>query len=656
MEYLEGEPIDKYCASRNLDIDARIDLFLEVCSAVEYAHRNLVLHRDIKGRNIFAGADGKPKLLDFGIAKLLGDTGEGRTETGVRPLTPQSASPEQVKGEPLTTSSDIYALGVLLYQLLAGKPPYDLSKTTPSQTLDLICKVDPPPPSAVAGALGDRLEGDLDNIAAKAMRKEPERRYRSVDELADDLIRYRKGLPVSARPDTWSYRAEKFLRRNWRETAVAALVVIVAGAGVFSTLREARRADRRFRELRGLAHAVVFEIHDSVEKLPGSTGARELIIKRALGYLDGLTAEAGADAGLLKELAQSYERLGAVQGNRYGPHTGDYPGAIRSLNRAGELYGRLASAAPRDADASRGIAQVKGRLSLIALTQGRREDGVNLARESLKSRQELAARTHDEADRRDVALGHRDLCQALLQGGQLGPATAECKAAVDTYDAWLAKHPESKDVKRGLSTALKRYGQLLNRQRRPEGVRMYQRSLEIDEALVAANPADRAAKRALMIDHEDFGRIFFFRQDYARSVASLRRALAIAEPLAASDPGDEGSRAGLRITNELLATSLAYAGEGDESLAAAKRALAIAEQERKVAPSASADKAVATCHQAMGDALWALAKSGKGKLADAIATMEKSRAMLLALGEPDVEMRSTLAYLDRRLAELRGPA
>ena len=159
-----------------------------------------------------------------------------------------------------------------------------------------------------------------------------------------------------------------------------------------------------------------------------------------------------------------------------------------------------------------------------------------------------------------------------------------------------------------------------------------------------------------MIDHEDFGRIFFFRQDYARSVASLRRALAIAEPLAASDPGDEGSRAGLRITNELLATSLAYAGEGGESLAAAKRALAIAEQERNVAPSASADKAVATCHQAMGDALWALAKSGKGKLADAIATMEKSRAMLLALGEPDVEMRSTLAYLDRRLAELRGPA
>lgn len=252
MEYVEGEPIDRYCERRNLRIADRIRLFLQVCEAVEHAHQSLVVHRDLKPANVLVTGEGRVKLLDFGIAKALdaGAPGDAAilTELVGRPMTPAYASPEQVRGESISTAADVYALGVLLYQLLTGHVPYDVRGLSPTELERLICTRDPVAPSdavrgtglpdaasvAPSGATSRRvrqLRGDLDTIVLKTLRKEPDHRYRSVAALAEDLVRHRDGQPVNARAATWRYRARKFVRR--RPAVVAALVASVLAVGTY---------------------------------------------------------------------------------------------------------------------------------------------------------------------------------------------------------------------------------------------------------------------------------------------------------------------------------------------------------------------------------------------------------------------------------------
>lgn len=289
MEYVEGVPIDRFCDDNRMAVDQRLRLFLEVCDAVQFAHQNLVVHRDLKPSNILVTADGSVKLLDFGIAKLLegngeagvsdtsaGPSGVDETRTGVRWMTPEYASPEQVRGAAVTTATDTYALGILLYELLTGHRPYHFTSNSPQEIERVVCDTQPPRPSAAVAQVEEidsgadepatltpdevsaardtqpkrlqrQLAGDLDVIVLKALRKEPERRYSAAGAFADDIRRHIEGLPVQARPDTFRYRTSKFVRRHRIGVAASAVVVVSLLAGIVGTAWQARRATQQAR-------------------------------------------------------------------------------------------------------------------------------------------------------------------------------------------------------------------------------------------------------------------------------------------------------------------------------------------------------------------------------------------------------------------------
>lgn len=375
MELVEGVPIDSYCDELKLSITERLPLFRQICSAVQYAHQRLVIHRDIKPGNILVTKDGTPKLLDFGIAKMLDASGNAEA-TMLRPMTPEYASPEQVRGEPVSTSTDVYSLGVVLYQLLTGRSPYRVDTRTPAKLAEAITHEEPEKPStsvermetigvnggsrkitpelvsgtreATPARLQKRLRGDLDFISMKALRKEPEHRYSSAEQLSEDIRRHLEGLPVTARKGTWNYKAGKFLKRHKVGVAAFALLLLAIGTGVAATLREARIAQRRFNDVRTLANSLMFELHDSIENIPGATQARKLVLQRSLEYLDKLSQDAGNDPDLLRELATAYRRIGMAQGNPRDPNLGDTKGALASFEKSLQMREALARSNPKN--------------------------------------------------------------------------------------------------------------------------------------------------------------------------------------------------------------------------------------------------------------------------------------------------------------------
>ncbi len=316
MEYIEGQRIDRYMEERALSVEERLALFIQICQAVQFAHGKLVVHRDLKPSNILVTALGETKLLDFGIAKLLSIEPEtGSTFTGVRPMTLEYASPEQVRGEAVTIASDIYALGVLLYELLTGVHPYRRSESTPARTLEqLILETEPERPSAVVtgGTRARRLRGDLDTIVLTAMRKEPERRYATVDQLAADVRRYLGRLTITARADTWSYRAQKFVRRHRAgvSTAFGFVLVLVAFSAV--TAAAARRAqdEREKAEQTAAFLSELFTISDPSIARGQSVTARELLDRGAQRIERELANQPVVRAQMMSSIGSAYSGLG----------------------------------------------------------------------------------------------------------------------------------------------------------------------------------------------------------------------------------------------------------------------------------------------------------------------------------------------------------
>ena len=335
MEHVEGgAPLTDYVRTRGLPLAERLRLFAAVCDAVHYAHRHAVVHRDLKPDNVLVGADGVPKVVDFGIAKLLDHPAvTGATTKGVLPgpLTPNYASPEQLRGLPVTTAADVYALGVILDELVSGVRPYETQDLTLDRVLDLVLHATPPRPSEARPGVSPpyalaRLRGDLDAIVGKAMSKEPADRYSSASELAEDVTRFLNGDPVVARAPSTAYLLRRLAARN--KVAVGVMVLVTAAILSVGAIAAWQRqvaldaqghAEQRFHEVRQLANTLIFKIHDAVVPLPGSTPVRRTIVDEGLRYLERLEREAADDVALRVELAAGYRRLAASSGTRPSP-------------------------------------------------------------------------------------------------------------------------------------------------------------------------------------------------------------------------------------------------------------------------------------------------------------------------------------------------
>jgi serine/threonine-protein kinase len=358
LEYVDGEAIDQYCDEHKLDVDARVRLFLDVLAAVAHAHANLIVHRDIKPSNVLVRKDGQVKLLDFGIAKLLEDEGSSAAATqltleGGGALTPQFAAPEQVTGGAVTTATDVYALGVLLYLLLTGQHPAGPGPHSPARLVKAITETEPLRPSdttstanaenlaekraTTADKLHRLLRGDLDTIIVKALKKNPQERYASVTGFADDLQRYLKHEPISARPDALAYRTAKFLRRHRTVvTLTAAAVVLVIGslsAGLYVANRQRKIAEQRFAQVRQLANKFI-DLDNKIRGLPGATKVRMEMVSDSLQYLTSLGSDIHGDKDLELEIAYAYIRVAHAQGDPTSPNLGQFAEAEASLNKA----------------------------------------------------------------------------------------------------------------------------------------------------------------------------------------------------------------------------------------------------------------------------------------------------------------------------------
>ncbi|MBZ5571559.1 MAG: serine/threonine protein kinase [Acidobacteriia bacterium] len=572
MELIAGKPIDQYCDEHYLSITQRLHLFRQACSAVQYAHQRLVIHRDIKPSNILVTETGEPKLLDFGIAKIL-DPSADRETTVLRPMTPEYASPEQVRGQPITTASDVYSLGVVLYQLLTGRSPYSGDTSTAHQLARAVCEDEPAKPSAVIftpnrrdngtesskellgrihegspAKLRRRLAGDLDNIALKALRKEPQRRYASVEQLAEDLRRHLVGLPVIARSDSWTYRAAKFTRRHKVGMLATAMVVLALLTGMVLTLREARiaqvqrqRAERRFNDVRRLANSLMFEVHDSIKDLPGSTPARKLLVSRALEYLDGLTQEAKGDESLQRELADAYERIGDVQGQPRQANLGDAAGAVASYKKALAIREGLAAANPKNVELLRELTPNYGRLSDLLWTMGDPQGAMEAARKEMAAAEAAyRANPNDPSNRLLLATFRMDYGykQADIGNDRAGGLENLHQGSV-MLEQMTAENPRDMHVLRTLGLSYSRAAGILEDDPadRDQALALYGKSIAVKQKLLDSDPNNTDYRRLLAYDQYSVGYLLAD-TDLKGALSHEHAALASFEQLARSDPAN----------------------------------------------------------------------------------------------------------------------
>jgi eukaryotic-like serine/threonine-protein kinase len=582
MERVGGRPLTQYCNDRQLSIRQRIELFRIICSAVQHAHQQLIVHRDLKPANIFVTEAGDVKLLDFGIARLLEGDASRNAVTSAALLTPDYASPEHVRGETVNTLTDIYSLGAVLYELLSGEKAHRLTGTSPAEIATAVCSNPVQLPSVAAasskrsGGTARQLEGDLDNIILKSMHKDRDRRYASADQLSEDLARYLSGLPVAARPDTLRYRTGKFVKRHRAAIAAAVLIVAVVVTAAGAAIYEGRRAERRFAQVRHLANTFLFDFHDKIANLQGSTEARELVVKTALEYLASLGAEGSADTGLQAEIGEAYLRVADVQGNPRMSNLGHAQAAIESYTRARDIARHLLKSDPKDLRALRIAAGADAHIGDIqAGTLGQPKEGLQNLRNSVALKRQVIE--HPRASEKDFA----DFVQYsnLLGDGLIDDVPAESQKlygeSIQVAQKLAANwpKPQSRQV---LMSTFQRLGRLAHAQGDPQGcLKAYREAEAILAQLSQQFPTDARYKRELGTVYTWLGNAsgaprYFNLGDREKALEYYRRANVLTLEMLDADPKNRLALVDLTINqskmSEMLATknpreALAFAND-----------------------------------------------------------------------------------------------
>ncbi|MEZ5344685.1 MAG: protein kinase [Pyrinomonadaceae bacterium] len=648
MEYVEGLPIDVFCYKNGLKIEGKLDLFRKVCSAVDFAHRNLIVHRDLKPSNILVTNDGTPKLLDFGISKILSDevgSSDSATVTRFGAMTPSYASPEQIKSKSVTTATDVYSLGVILYELLCGRRPFEEKEDDLQEIFKAVVETDPPLPSSLAAAesklfeirtrakteiaddfdpeatviaqkadpvtktAGTRdtmpagfnsdassLRGDLDNIVLKALRKEPERRYSSAENFSEDIKRHLKGLPITARPNTFSYRAEKFYKRNKASVFAGALLFLAVIAGIAATIWQARaaqaeraKAERRFNDVRKLANAFLFNLSPKIERLPGSTPARKELVTLALDYLDSLSKESGDDVELKRELAAAYEKVGDVQGNPSNPNIGDTKGALESYGKALKIREELAEQFPLNRIFENELAQNYSALGEINISVSDYEKGKSYLDKALKMRETILQRDPDDFTARS------NLAGMFMLRGRIPFFEYKNKEAIKYYDRGREiyeklhkEKPSDQEIERLYANTFVETGEAYGwDDDLKTAEKLLGRGLDILIALGGKHPNDQVIQRSLSIAYLKTADNFVDLENADRSISLFKKGVEISKSISEGDPQSMQAKRDLVIINRKLAEALDAFGKSRESLAQMLEILKISKELRANDPGSA---------------------------------------------------------------------
>ncbi len=581
MEYIEGLPVTKFCDANSFSTEERLKLFCRICAAVQYAHQNLVVHRDIKPSNILVTEDETPKLLDFGIAKLLNpdwsvETAEA-TATMMRLLTPEYASPEQLRGANITTASDVYSLGVVLYELLSGRRPFVIENDSREEFIQAILTKEPVRPSAVSNSKfqipdsenetssnGEQytankkplanpkskiqnlksLKGDLDNIILKALRKEPERRYASVQEFSEDIRRHLVGLPVSATADTASYRLRKFGRRHRAGVLVGGLVALLLLTATAITAwqsvaakRERDRAEQRFNQVRELAHTVLFDYHDQIKNLPGATAVREKLVTDSLRYLDNLAQESDDSPDLQREIVGAFRKVGDIQGSGDATNLGKTDAALTSYRKALEIQSKLAAENPSNVEDQKMLAHLYLDVGLQIFKTGDLPETENFYRKALDIFSNVRKSQPDGFQTEiDLAKVWWYLAMVSSAKNDFDGALENYRQALEIYRKIVAADASDKKQRRNLALTYKNTGAILQlKHELAQALELFQKALMLDAESAAADENDVLAQLDLSFTLGSLGSILRDMKNYEESVENYRKALAIRQKVFAAD-------------------------------------------------------------------------------------------------------------------------